>query len=98
MFATTDGNAFRQVRIVVEAPGRSEEVAVAPSLAVAADRAALLPANRLLRQLAQAVAARERRHGQPVATVRIEVSGVDFQGDLLAANERPLRTFVFAVP
>ena len=98
MFASTDGVAFRRVRIVVEAPGRSEQLAIAPSLQAAADRAALLPSDRLLTKLAQAVAARERRHGSPVATVRIQVSRVEFGGDVLTGSERQLRTFDYTVP
>ena len=95
MFATTDGVAFRPVRLFVDAPGRSEQLTVAPSLQAAADRASLMPSRRLLTQLAASVAARERRHGRSVATVRIEISRVDFTGDPLVASERPLRTFVY---
>jgi hypothetical protein len=98
MFATTDGVAFRQVRIIVDAPGRSEQLAVTPSLQTVADRAALMPSDRLLTQLAQAVEARERRRGRPVATIRIEISRVEFEGDVLTGSERHLRTFDYNVP
>ena len=98
MFATTDGLAFRHVRLRVDAPGRSEQLVVSPSLQESAARASLFPSDGRLTALGHAVAARERRHGQPVATVRIDVTKVDFEGEPLVATERTLRRFVYTVP
>ena len=98
MFATTDGLAFRHVRLTVDAPNRSEQLLVPPSLEETAARASLFPSDGRLMALARAVAARERRRGQPVATVRIDVARVDFDGDPLVATERTLRRFVYTVP
>ena len=56
MFATTDGTAFRYVRLFVDAPERSDELAVPQSLEDAALRAQLFPSDRfLLRRLPQCV-------------------------------------------
>ena len=41
MFATTDGLAFRHVRLTVDAPGRSEQLIISPSLQETAARASL---------------------------------------------------------
>jgi hypothetical protein len=98
MFATTDGTAFRHVRLFVEGPDRSEELKISPSLEDAASRASLHPSERLLTELAEAVVRRERRHGRSVHTVRIEVWRVDFDGEPLKATERRLRSFVLVVP
>ena len=98
MFATTDSVAFRPVRLFVDAPGRSEQLAVTPSLEQAAARAALLPSTGLLTRLATAVASRERRRGQPVTTVRVEVAQVVFEGDPMVAKQKQLRQFVYEVP
>ena len=97
MFATTDGTAFRYVRIFVEAPGRSEEVEIAPSLEDAATRAQLFPSDVMLTRLARAVVARESRHDRPVAAVRLEVWRTEFGVGSLKATDRPLRTFTFHV-
>jgi hypothetical protein len=93
MFAATDGSAFRRARIFVEAPERSEELEIPPSLELAAARAELFPADRLMSALARGVAAREARHGRPVTTVRIEVWRTEFVGPPLSATQRPLRSF-----
>ena len=98
MFATTDGTAFRQVRLFVEGPERSEELHVPPSLEDAASRAGLFPSDRFMESLAAAVAARERRHGRSVTTVRVEVSRIEFDGKPLGAREHVLRSFVLLVP
>jgi hypothetical protein len=93
MFATTDGTAFRRVRIFVEAAGRSEELEIAPSQEFSAARAQLFPSDRMLGGLARAVAGREERYGRPVQIVRIEVWRTEFSPVSLDATERPLRVF-----
>lgn len=98
MFATTDGTAFRHVRVFVEAPDRSEEIVIAPSLENAASRAGLFPSERLLTELAEAVLVREYKNGRRVDAVRIEVLGVEFKAETLQASERRLRSFVLTVP
>jgi hypothetical protein len=98
MFATTDGTASRRVRLFVAGRERSEEIAVPPSLEERASRAGLFPSNPLLTHLAEAVAARERRHGRSVSTVRVEVWGTDFSGEPLRATERRIRSLVLALP
>jgi hypothetical protein len=97
MFATTDGTAFRHIRIFVEAPGRSEELALAPSQDFAAARARLFPSDALLTRLARAVANREQRYGRPVATVRLEVWRTEFTPVTLDPADHRLREFVWRV-
>jgi hypothetical protein len=98
MFATTDGSAFRRVRLYVNGPDRSEEIAIPLSLDSMASRAALYPSERLLTTLAEAVAARELRHGQVTERVRVDVSRVAFEREPLTAVERPLRSLTYVVP
>ena len=62
MFSTLDHGAYRRVAVVVDAPDRSEAIEIPPSLQTAAARAAALPADWMLRALAEGVAARERRY------------------------------------
>ena len=97
MFSTTDDVARRRVRVFVSAPERSEEVAIAPSLEDAARRAAALPSDTQLTQLAEGVVRRERRYGRPVDSVRIETWRIDYAPDTLAATFRLLREYVYRV-
>jgi hypothetical protein len=97
MFATTDGTAFRYARIFVEAPGRSEELEIAPSQEIAAARAQLFPSDAMLGGLARAVLARERRYGRSVTAVRIEVWRTEFRPLTLDPTVRLLRSFVLYV-
>ncbi len=73
MFASLDARPFRYVRIFVEAPERSEELAVPPSLEALAASAEHLPGDHQLEQLAQGVVARERRKQRPIVNRRLEV-------------------------
>src|SRR5262245_40855422 len=95
--ATTDGTAFRYVRLFVDAPERSEELTVPTSLEDAAMRAQLYPADYFLRQLAQGVADCERRYGRPISIVRVEAWRIDFEGEPLKGIERRLRSFTLYV-
>ena len=96
MFSTTDDAGKRHVRIVVEATDRSEEIEIAPSLADAADRAAVLPTDGEMSRLARLVVARERRNGRPVETVRIQCFRVTYAPDTLAATTQLLRQFTYS--
>ena len=98
MFAAVDGGAVRSVRILIEGPGRSELLAVPPSLEVDADRAIALPVPRLLARLAERVAAREARRGEPVARVTVEVWSAALSDDGSQAGARLLTTYVYDVP
>jgi hypothetical protein len=97
MFATTDGTAFRYVRLFVDAPGRSEEMNVSESLEMAAVRAQLFPSHRFLTRLGEAAGARELRQGRDVETVRVEVWRIEFSDQPLRANERRLRTLTIPI-
>jgi hypothetical protein len=97
MFSTTDGTAFRYIRIFVEAPDRSEELEISPSQEDAAARAELFPSDALLNKLAKAVAGREKRYGRSVTTIRLEVWRTEFSPGSLDATDRRLRTFTFNV-
>jgi hypothetical protein len=98
MFSTLDHGAYRGVDIVIDAPDRSESLEIPPSLQLAAARAAAFPGERLLRGLAEGVAARERRHQRAVSRVTVSVWRAEFDRVTLRGSERPLRTFVYVVP
>ena len=95
MFSTLDHGAHRRITAVVEAPDRSEQIELPPSLEETAARAAGLPADWLLRRLAEALAARERRQQRPVNRVTLTVWTTDFDRDTLLANERVIRAYVY---
>ena len=96
MFASNDGLAFRSVRVVVDAPSRSEEILIPPSLVPAAAAAATFPRPQALDALARAIAARERRYARDVETVRVEVSRTVFS-PTLEVTRAPLRTLTVHV-
>jgi len=73
MFASVDGLPFRSVRLYVFAADRAEELDVPPSLGDLAQRVATFPHRGALEALARATIARERRRGQAVETVRVEI-------------------------
>jgi hypothetical protein len=93
MFSTTDDSGRRHVRIFVSAPHRSEEVSIAPSLADAAERAAVLPTDGMLTRLARRVIARERRGHRPVESVRVQAWRVVYAPGTLAATLQLARDF-----
>ena len=97
MFSTTDDAGRRGVRVFVNATDRSEEMAIPPSLADVAKRAAVLPTDAWLSRLALGVVARERRYRRPVNAVRIETWRIDYAPDSLAAHTRLMREFVYRV-
>jgi hypothetical protein len=98
MFSTLDHAAFRGVDVVVEAPGRSEQLEIPPSLELLAARVASFPSDALLGRLARAVAEREKRHSRPATRVLVTVRRTDFSVDTLLATERTLRRFTLDVP
>jgi len=98
MFATTDGTAVRRIRIFVEAPGRSEEIEIAPSQELQAARAQLFPSDSMMTNLAQAVVSREERYGRPVKTVKLEVWRTEFTAGSLEPKERMLREITVNEP
>jgi hypothetical protein len=98
MFSTLDHGAYRGVDIVVDAPDRSESLAIPPSLETAAARAAACPTDGLLRTLAEGVAAREQRYQRAVSRVTVTAWRTDFRRETLHASERPVRTFTYDVP
>ena len=97
MFSTTDDTGRRRVRVFVSAVERSEEVAIPPSLADLASRAAVLPTDAALSRLARGVVARETRYRRPVETVRIETWRIEYAPRTLAASTRRTREFVYRV-
>ena len=97
MFSTLDAPGFRDIRIRVEAPGRSEMVAVSPSLEDAAARAAAWPTDARLRRLADAVIAREQRQGRDVARVLVDVVRRTVAGDGVVSRVRLHGVVVHAV-
>ena len=98
MFATLDHAGYRGVDIVVDAPDRSEALQVPASIELAVARAAACPADGMLRAVAEAVVARERRYQRPVSRVTLTFWRADFDRATLRPSERPVRTFVYDVP
>ena len=97
MFSTTDDAGRRGVRVFVSATERSEEMAIPPSLADVAKRAAVFPTDAWLARLARGVVAREHRYQRPVDTVRIETWRIEYAPDSLAAHTRLMREFSYRV-
>jgi hypothetical protein len=91
MFATADGASNRTTRVLVTGAERSEELKVPPSLAQAAAACEAFPTARCLAGLASRLAERERRHGRPVSTVRIQVWRTEFAAVTLEPRRRLLR-------
>ena len=98
MFSTLDHGAFRGVDVVVEGPERSEALELAASsLEEIEGRAVSCPSGWLLRELAAAVAERERRHERPVTEVKLSVWRTEFDPATLHASERAAVTFTYQV-
>ena len=95
MFSTTDDGGRREVRAFVTAPERSEELALPASLEDLARRAAVQPGDRQLVRLARGIVERERRHGRPVETVRLECWRVTYAPGTLAATTVLARAFTY---
>lgn len=73
MFSTLDDAQHRDIRIVVEAPGRAEELALTSCTRDEAVKAMTLPTDHRLSRFAATVAACERGDGRDVATIRVTV-------------------------
>jgi hypothetical protein len=97
MFSTTDRAEGRYLRVFVRAPGRHEELRLAPELRDPATRAAVLPTTARLERLARDVGRHERRAGRPATTVRVEVWRAEFDGETLIGHARQLRAVVLAL-
>jgi hypothetical protein len=91
MFSSLDYGAFRGVRVFVEAPGRSEEILLPPSLQRLGEKVETYPSDRLVDRLARDVAAEEWAGGRPVTTVRVEVWRTEFAPQTLEARLRLVR-------
>jgi hypothetical protein len=97
MFSTTDDAGRRSIRVYVSAPDRSEEIGIAPSIEDAARRAAVLPTDARLTDLAHRVVDRERRYERPVESVRIETWRIEYSPATLAASSYLIREFLYRV-
>jgi hypothetical protein len=87
---------IRTTRIFVLSESGDEEINIALSQEILADRARQFPSDSNLLELAVAVAAREKRYGRNPHTVRIEVWRSEFN-EYLRADDRPIRTLVWNV-
>jgi hypothetical protein len=97
MFSTTDRAEGRYLRVYVRAPGRHEELRLAPALQDPATRVAVLPTTARLERFARDVGERERRAGRAASTVRIEVWRSEFDGETLTGHARKLRDVVLTL-
>src|SRR5262245_13049582 len=98
MFSTLDHGAYRGVDAVIDAPDRSEALAIPESLEEITARAAAWPSDYLLRRMAEAIVARERRYERPVTQATLTAWRTQFEPAALKANEQAVRTFVYKVP
>jgi hypothetical protein len=97
MFSTTDRAEGRYLRVFVTAPGRHEELGLAPVLQDPAARVAVLPTAGRLARFARDVGEHERRAGRPVRAIRVEVWRVEFERDALTGRARKLRDVLLAL-
>jgi hypothetical protein len=97
MFSTTDRAEGRYLRVFVRAPGRHEELRLAPELRDPATRVAVLPTTARLEQFARDVGRHERRAGRPASSVRVEVWRAEFDGETLIGRARKLRDVALAL-
>jgi hypothetical protein len=98
MFATTDGPANRWTRLSVGGPQRSQELHVPLSLVDAAAACEAFPTERCLAGFARRVADAERRGGQPVTSVRLQVWRREFTPVTLEPRRRLLRELLSTEP
>jgi hypothetical protein len=98
MFATTDGASNRETDVLVTGPERSQELEVPPSLADAAASCEAFPIEPCLAALARGLADRERRHGQPVWSVRVRVWRTEFAPVTLEPRRRLLGEHLLTEP
>ena len=73
MFAASDGIGNRGLEILVEAPGRREQLVPPKELRKVVAKALAMPDDRRLRRLADALLELERREGRRADAVSIEV-------------------------
>ena len=98
MFATLDTPAIGASTSSSTRPIESEALQVPASIELVVARAAACPADGMLRAVAEAVVARERRYRRPVSRVTLTFWRADFDSATLRPSERPVRTFVYDVP
>ncbi len=91
MFATSDDIPNRSTRVLVNALGRSQDLEVPPSLVDRATACEAFPTERCLAGLARRLADAERRQGQRVSSVRLQVWRTEFAPVTLEPRRRLLR-------
>lgn len=78
MFSSLDHDAFRHLRVYLEAPARSEELLLPRSLGRLGEKVETFPTDRLIDRFAHEIAEEEWQDGRPLATVRVEVWRTEF--------------------
>jgi hypothetical protein len=91
MFASLDGGSFRTLRVFVEAPERSEEILLPPSLRRLGAKVEAFPSDGMVARLAEEVAVREREAERRVSRVRVEVWRTEYAPRSLEPSRRMLR-------
>lgn len=92
MFAASDGIGNRGLKILVEAPGRREQLEPPRELRKVVAKALAMPDDRRLRRLADAMLELERRAGRPADAVSIEVWRTTYSVHNLAPRAEVLAT------
>lgn len=92
MFSTTDTSQERHLRVRVSGPGGEREIDLPDPLWGQAGLAIILPSERRLRALAEAIAAHLRRQGsEPISRVDVSVSHLQYDPRTLAPRGVILR-------
>jgi hypothetical protein len=97
MFASLDGGSFRTLRVFVEAPERSEEILLPPSLRRLGAEVEAFPSDGMVARLADAVADREREAERSVLRVRVDVWRTEYAPRSLEPSRRLLREHAMEV-
>ena len=95
MFSSTELGPARFVRVLVEAPERSEELLIPESLQELEQRAAILPSDSCLKKLAEGILQHEQRKKQPVSVIRIDVWRTEYEVMTLRPHAKKIRDYVF---
>ena len=91
MFASLDGESFRTLRVLVEAPDRSEEILLPTSLHTLGTKVEMFPSDGMVARLVREVTTREREADRPVSRVRVEVWRTEYAPRNLEPARRLLR-------
>jgi hypothetical protein len=98
MFSTLDARPYRHLRILVEGPGRSEQLGVPSWAQTQAANVETLPTEAQFERLAGVVVEHERARGRPLESVRLELWRDEHDPVTLRAVSRRIHEHVWRAP